>query len=180
MQGLPDRVNMRGDRSSNHRARWSGNTSARPNQPAQAARLLSIGAALAVVVFGDLSRLPHAVIAVGLAVAAADGAEDARTEFRYFCADAGMSKRPHVPGLNWQNSPASHGMGMMPPHCLPRPTAWALVGNESVTTNAAASETKRRVFILASHDALLVRAGNQRLQGWTTIRNDCRPDAEEG
>src|SRR5215471_5683980 len=40
-----------------------------------------------------------------------------------------------------------------PPHCLPRPTAWLPPGNESVTTNAVASETKRRVFILASHDA---------------------------
>src|ERR1700752_3297249 len=73
-----------------------------------------------------------------------------------------MSKRPHVPGLNWQNSPASHGMGMMPPHCLPRPTAWTLAGNEIVTTNAAAAKRKdefsslppmmRFWFVLATRD----------------------------
>src|SRR4249919_3580807 len=83
------------------------------------------------------------------------------------------SKRPHVPGLNWQNSPGSHGIGKKPPHCLPRPTAWTLPAVQSVTINAAASETKRRVFILASHDAcLLVCASNQRLYLMTSIRND--------
>src|SRR5262249_61262920 len=60
-----------------------------------------------------------------------------------------------------------------PPHCLPRPTAWLPPANESVTTNAAASETKRRVFILAPHEAFLVRAGNLRLRCSPSVRNDC-------
>jgi hypothetical protein len=59
----------------------------------------------------------------------------------------------HCPGALWQNRPVSHIQPTKPPQLLPTPTAWTLAGNESVTTNAAASETKKRVFILASHDA---------------------------
>src|SRR2546423_6975704 len=68
------------------------------NQLAWPARLLSI-AALAVVVFGDLSRLSHAVVAVGLAVAAADRAEDARAEFRNPGTGAGYVDDEALPGL---------------------------------------------------------------------------------
>src|ERR1700730_16772619 len=58
-----------------------------------------------------------------------------------------------------------------PPHCLPRPTASALVGTEISNASAANRETKCPDFMIAS---LVDGCSNYRLHLLIYIRNDCQ------
>ena len=61
--------------------------------------------ALAVVQLGDAGGLPIAIIAVGLAVAAADRAEDLGAEFRHRRAGAELVETPARAGLELAELP---------------------------------------------------------------------------
>jgi hypothetical protein len=89
MQGLPKRVNTYRDRG--RRSRWGRTLSQRRPRHIRRVRQRSFGleGALPVVGLRDHGRLAHAIVGIGLAVAAADRAEDLETESGHARACAG-------------------------------------------------------------------------------------------
>src|ERR1700736_2420201 len=107
MQGLSDHVNMGRDRG--RRSRWRtighGLPAGAGCEPARAAAACLVGA-LPVVILGDHGGHAVAIIAVGLAVAAADGTEYLVADFRHFHAGAGCIDDVALSGLPLTEQPS--------------------------------------------------------------------------
>jgi hypothetical protein len=107
---------------------------------------------------GDHRRLAVAIIAVGLAVAAADGTEDLGAEFRHRGAGAELVETPARSGLELAELPgvalnAGYAAALLAR--LAYLAACAPDGIEIINVSAAASETKRPVLMIASLGALV-------------------------
>ena len=108
MQAPPDRVNTSRDHQIRSRLENPTAKDARAgSQPALpvAISVRSIRRALSVMRLGDHGGLAVAIIAVGLAVAAADRAEDLGAEFRHRRAGAGLVETPARAGLELAELP---------------------------------------------------------------------------
>ena len=156
MQALSDRVNTCRDRQVRSRVENpTGKATSAGSQPAHpvATSVRSVRRALPVMRLGDHRRLAVAIIAVGLAIAAANRAEDLVAEFRHRRAGAGLVETPARSGLE---------LAELPGVALNAGNAAALLaglgrlracGIEIINASAAASETKRPVLMISSQCA---------------------------
>ena len=123
---------------------------------------------------GNRRRLPLAVVGVGLAIAAADRAEDLWTNFRHSHAGTRRVGDVALPGFILAEQAgialnADDGAALFPGADRVAP-----VGTEIINVSAAAIETNSPVFIMASLDEVLL--DNHRLHLSRKWWNDCEMD----
>jgi hypothetical protein len=128
--------------------------------------------------------LTHAIVAVGLAVAAADyelRCGDLRAESRLSRAGTGEVGDEALSGLSLtEQAPGLHSCGCKtkPSHVLPTPTAPAPVGIEINNASAGANEIAILLFTVASLVAFVIIKNNQRLiSGFCPNKEGCAASA---